>query len=156
MSIVDKEFKLSEAGIGSLKNRGSSYSEELLKLLNNGLTPFTVKKVDSGGNIIAIDVDGKLHQANVGVFNIVWCFFLATDVHKYLEEVKQTESDAKDFWMMTIPTNRSQQPFCVGPYTEEEANEKAQKQIRNAVEGVRVLIVKQIAEAKVKTVLETM
>lgn len=156
MSIVDKEFKLTETGIGSLKNRGSSYSEELLKLLNNGLTPFTVKKVDSGENIIAIDVDGKLHHANVGVFNIVWCFFLATDVHKYLEEVKPTESDAKDFWMMTIPTNRSQQPFCVGPYTEEEANEKAQKQIRNAVEGVRVLVVKQVAEAKVKTVLETL
>lgn len=156
MSIVNKEFKLSEAGIGSLKNRGSSYSSELLKLLNNGLTPFTVKNVDDEGNIIAIEVDGNIHLANVGVFNIVWCFFLATDVHKYLEEVKQTESDAKDFWMMTIPTNRSQQPFCVGPYTEEEANEKAQKQIRNAVEGVRVLVVKQVAEAKVKTVLETL
>lgn len=156
MSIVDKEFKLSEAGIDSLKNRGSSYSSELLKLLNNGLTSFTVKKVDGDGNIIAIDVDGKLHHANVGVFNVVWCFFLASDIRKYLEEVKPTESDAKDFWMMTIPTNRSQQPFCVGPYTEEEANEKAQKQIRNAVEGVRVLVVKQVAEAKVKTVLETL
>ena len=58
--------------------------------------------------------------------------------------------------MMTIPTSRSQLPFCAGPYTEDEANEKAQKQIRNAVEGVRVLIVKQVAEAKVKTVLETL
>lgn len=156
MSIVDKEFKLTESGVTCLKNRGSSYSDELLKLLNNGLTSFTVKKVDGGGNIIAIDVDGKLHHANVGVFNVVWCFFLATDVHKYLEEVKLVNSDDKDFWMMTIPTSRSQSPFCVGPYTEDEANEKAQKQIRNAVEGVRVLIVKQVAEAKVKTVLETL
>lgn len=156
MSILDKEFKLSELGVTCLKNRGSSYSEELLRLLNNGRTSFTVKNVDDEGNIIAIDVDGNIHLANVGVFNVVWCFFLATDVHKYLEEVKPTESDAKDFWMMTIPTSRSQSPFCVGPYTEEEANEKAQKQIRNAVEGVRVLVVKQVAEAKVKTVLETL
>ncbi|ULA52444.1 hypothetical protein [Enterobacter phage vB-EclM_KMB19] len=156
MSVVNKEFKLSEAGIDSLKNRGSSYSSELLKLLNNGLTSFTVKKVDGDGNIIAIDVDGKLHHANVGVFNVVWCFFLASDIRKYLEEVKPAEPDAKDFWMMTIPTNRSQLPFCAGPYTEEEANQAAQKQIRNAVEGVRVLVVKQVAEAKVKTVLETL
>ncbi|ADB81703.1 hypothetical protein CC31p207 [Enterobacter phage CC31] len=155
MSIIDKEFKLTESGVTCLKNRGSSYSDELLKLLNNGLTSFTVKKIDGGGNIIAIDVDGKLHHANVGVFNVVWCFFLATDIHKYLEEVKQASVD-KDFWMMTIPASRSQSPFCVGPYTEDEATEKAQKQIRNAIEGVRVLIVKQVAEAKVKTVLETL
>lgn len=155
MSIIGKEFKLSEAGVANFKNRGSSYSDEILKVLNNGLTSFTVKKVDGDGNIIAIDVDGKLHHANVGVFNVVWCFFLASDIHKYLEEVKQVSTD-KDFWMMTIPTSISQSTFCVGPYTEEEANEKAQKQIRNAAEGVRVLVVKQVAEAKVKTVLETL
>lgn len=155
MSILDKEFKLSELGVANFKNRGSSYSEELLKLLNNGRTSFKVKKVDGDGNITMIDVDGKWHRANEGVFKVVWCFFLATDIHKYLDEVKKVSTD-KDFWMMTIPTNRSQQPFCVGPYTEEEANQAAQKQIRNAVEGVRVLVVKQFAEAKVKTVLETL
>lgn len=155
MSIIDKEFKLSELGVANFKNRGSSYSEELLKLLNNGRTSFKVKKVDGDGNITMIDVDGKWHRANEGVFKVVWCLFLATDIHKYLDEVKKVSTD-KDFWMMTIPTSRSQLPFCAGPYTEEEANEKAQKQIRNAVEGVRVLILKQFAEAKVKTVLETL
>lgn len=152
--IIGKEFKLTETGVNCLKNRGSSYSDELLRLLNN--VTFTVKKVDGDGNIIAIDVDGKLHHASIGEFNGVWCLFLAGDIRKYLEEVKPAESGAKDFWMMTIPTSRSQSPFCVGPYTEEEANEKAQKQIRNAAEGVRVLVVKQVAEAKVKTVLETL
>lgn len=155
MSIVNKEFKLSEAGIGSLKNRGSSYSSELLKLLNNGLTPFTVKNVDDEGNIIAIEVDGNIHLANVGVFNVVWCFFLAGDIKKYLEEVKSSSEDAS-FWVMTIPTSISHAPFCTGPFSEDEANEKAQKQIRNAADGVRVLLVKQVAEAKLKTVLETL
>lgn len=156
MSIIGKEFKLSEAGVDSLKKRGSSFSSELLALFNYGRTSCIIKKVDNDGNIIAIDVDGKLHHANVGVFNTVWCLFLANDIGKYIVEVEPDNEITKDFWVMTIPTSRTHAPGCIGPYNEDEAKEKAQKQIRNAVEGVRVLIVKQVAEAKLKTVLETL
>ncbi|UKH49612.1 hypothetical protein [Enterobacter phage vB-EclM_KMB17] len=156
MSIIGKTFKLTGTAIKDYASRQSCFGDAILKLTDNGKIPFVVKSLDKDGCITAIDINGSLHQSGLGSFDTVWCIIMSQEISRYLEEVKPAEPDAKDFWMMTIPTNRSQLPFCAGPYTEEEANEKAQKQIRNAVEGVRVLVVKQVAEAKVKTVLETL
>lgn len=153
-----KLYKLNAAGVQSLKDRGTSYAQNMLDVLKNGENHFTIESLDDDGNVMSIKRDGSLFRAGQQTFSGVWCLFMSHDKRKYIEPVNPETGEAEipqqNFWVMTIPTTKGQAPFCIGPYSEAEAETKAQAQIRNATDGVRVHVVRSVSEAFLKTVVE--
>lgn len=163
MSIEGQIYKLTEKAIKRFKDSSNSdrCQKDIFKITDSGKLPFTVSKADEDNNIIAVRVNGVNYEAGVDFCTDYWTVFLACEIGDSIEKVADAEES--DYWVITIPNreNSTQNPrrftnpsiFALGPYTEKYATEKAKSQIRGGAEGVKVFVVKEVAEAKLETVM---
>ncbi len=163
MSIEGEIYKLTEKAIKrySDKSKSDQYEKDIFKVTDSGKLAFTVSKADEDNNIIAVCVSGVNYEAGVNFCADNWAVFLACEIGDTIEKIGDAEES--DYWVITIPNsqNSNQNPrrftnpsiFALGPYTEKYATEKAKSQIRGGAEGVKVFVVKEIAEAKLETVM---
>ncbi|BBC78271.1 Hypothetical protein KNT65_gp222 [Escherichia phage EcS1] len=134
-------YKWTEAGKQFMEDRSAGFASAWKRLI--GFGEFEVAELDKDGNIIAVRTDKGTFKANEGEFDNVWCMFLQNEISKKFIRV-DTE---QDFWTITIPTSKSNLPLPNGPFTEQEAKDFAVSQLRNASDGVRVIVVKKTGEA---------
>ncbi|QYN80652.1 hypothetical protein [Kosakonia phage Kc304] len=135
-------YKWTNAGKERMMNRGTSFVEAWNRLI--GFGEFEVAELDKDRNIIAVRTDKGIFKAGEGEFYEVWCMFLQSEIPEKFELI---EPEKKEFWTLTIPVNKGMQPFAHGPFDEQAAKDFAVKQIKNAIEGVRVLVLEKSAEA---------
>lgn len=86
---------------------------------------------------------GKVWRCGKGVHSDCWCVFTKGQIEKYFDKVDDKKSE--EFYTITFGPNHTS--CSHGPFTEEKAKEFALSQKRNGVDGVRVIVLKQIAEA---------
>ncbi|UJJ22200.1 hypothetical protein [Erwinia phage Virsaitis27] len=141
MTTENRKYKWTKAGIKSMGTR-SNFRDVWERHV--GYSDFEVTEMDSEGRIISIMNEKGSFSANTGEFWDLWCLFLAREIPEKFELI---EPEKKEFWTLTIPVNKGMQPFAHGPFDEQEAKDFAVKQIKNAIEGVRVLVLEKSAEA---------
>lgn len=149
MKVVGKLVCLTDSGVKHFEQRGSTFSQRFMELIGSKM--FTIDEVDDQGNVIAITCEDKTYRPNTGLFEMVWCFFLAGDVRHQIQLVNPGVSETgkeERYWVITIPANQWLRPATHGPYTKEEADQFAINQIKGGIDGTTVLVTKVIGEAK--------
>lgn len=113
-----------------------------------GFSDFKIVEADDGGNVIAVENERGVFRANKGYFTSYWALYLYKDLVAKTMVLEEEKLDPEDeFFVITFTLGRHPKQ-AHGPCSREDADRYAISQIRNAADGVRVLVVKAVGEAK--------
>lgn len=152
-------YRLTEQAFVKIKEQAidnSPLAIEYVKLNPNN-EPFEVTKIDKNGNVISVLFGTTGNQqslsAEIGTFFDYWCLWLSDDSSLERIGYKITKSDKieekPEEWFV-LSGKPGGTPSIHGPLTKEKAYDYAVSQRKNAIDEVRVRVLKVMDEAFLK------
>lgn len=139
------KYSWTSEGITAVKNKAKA-GVVFSSIWDNhvGYDDFDVTRYGPDGEIVSIVINDKVFEAGKGPFLRYWCLYTTLDIKNFFK--KNEEQEDKNYWVITISPN-DRPTASSGPFAKEKADEFAIRQLKNAVDGVRVIVTKTCGEA---------